>query len=234
MINLHTSCRAHIEECTRDLSEVVERTLQLESDLGQWLDILGQRVEAAQLRSAHQDLGLALYSAMAGLYRQSFSSLRSFLEVSIATIYLSASEFRRRQWVSGKIDISWSAITSPDDGIYSAAYVSEFCTHALSDRSEMLTLLKSSYRRCSEYIHGNVAASNLLPRSITYERDLVLEWLQLSRDAIVAVIHCCFVRYYAELDSNQVGVVEGSLEESLMHLVSVRNALGLPVEGTEL
>ncbi|MEV0089724.1 hypothetical protein [Saccharopolyspora sp. NPDC050642] len=233
IVKLHNSCLTHINEVTSSLKEEFEHTLHLESDLGQWLDVLKGRVESPQLNSAHRDFGLSLYAAASGLYRQAFSSSRSSLEVFIATTYLSASEFKRRQWVSGKLDISWSYITSAENGIYSQAFIGEFCPAAQSDRDEFVSLAKATYRRCSEYIHGNVATSQLLPTSIAYDKEIMREWISLSRTTLLVTLHCFMIRYFTELDFGQQRKVEATLEDNLAHLVSVRRILDLPVERSD-
>ncbi|HEY1212655.1 MAG TPA: hypothetical protein VGE93_03385 [Bryobacteraceae bacterium] len=230
MLKLHKSCRDHIEQATRLNEPEVNRVLHLEADLAIWLEALKSQPEVQQLQSAHRDFGFAFYAAMTGLYRQAFASLRSFLEVTVGATYLSAFEFKRRQWVSGKVDISWSAISSPDDGLYSVSFLREFCTEAISEREEMLNSLRQAYRRCSEYIHGNIPTSQLLPTEISYRDDITKEWLTVADSTLTAIIHCLMVRYYKDLPPTQRGAVEGSLEDHFSHLVSVRKLLGLPVE----
>ncbi|MEU3690290.1 hypothetical protein [Streptomyces narbonensis] len=230
MLKLHNSCMSHIEVAARSRESEINRVLHLEADLAVWLQALREKPEAQQFQSAHQDFGLAFYAAMSGLYRQAFSSLRSFIEVTVGATFLSSHEFKRRQWVSGEIDISWKSIVSPDDGLYSTPFLKEFCPEAVGDREEMLSKLKQAYRRCSEYIHGNVSTSRLLPTEITYRDEITAEWLAVASSSLLTVIHCLMVRYYKDLPSGQKGTVEGSLEDHYAHLVSVRTLLDLPME----
>jgi hypothetical protein len=167
---------------------------------------------------------------MSGLYRQAFAGLRSFLEVTAGATYLSALEFRRRQWVSGILDISWSAITSKDDGLYSPAFLKEFCPEATEEREVMLEGLKRAYRRCSEYVHGNVSTTQMLPTDISYREEVAKEWLAVATSALTATIHFLMVRYYKDLPETGRRAVEGSLEEHFSHLVSARKLLDLPLE----
>ncbi|MGP4008731.1 hypothetical protein [Streptomyces sp. 4N124] len=220
----------HIEQATRSNESEINRVLHLEADLAVWLETLKLQPESQQLQSAHRDFGFAFYAAMSGLYRQAFSSLRSFLEVTVGATYLSSHEFKRRQWVSGLLDISWSSITSKEDGLYSAPFLKEFCPEAMDEREEMLDSLKQAYRRCSEYIHGNVSTSQLLPTHISYREDIAKEWLSVAASSLTAAIHCLMVRYYKDLPQAEKGVVEGSLEDHFSHLISTRQLLGLPLE----
>ena len=230
LLDLHQSCRLHIEQATGKTKTEIDEVLSLEADISAWLSALEPHPEFQQLRSAHQDFGLAFYAALSGLYRQAFAGLRSFLEVTVGATYLSAMEFQRRQWVSGKSDISWSSISSPDTGIYSAEFVREFCAEAMGDRTEMLDSLRNSYRRCSEYIHGNVSTSQMLPARIEYSDAVLKEWLEVAARTLRTVLHAFMVRYYKDFNDEQRHGVEASLEDSISHLSSVKSLLGLHVE----
>ncbi|MEV8362399.1 hypothetical protein [Streptomyces niveus] len=232
MLKLHKSCMGHIEQATGSNEREINQVLHLEADLAAWLGVLESKPEAQQFQSAHRDFGLAFYSAMSGLYRQAFSTLRSFLEVTAGAAYLSSHEFKRRQWVSGKLDISWKAITSTESGLYSTPFLDEFCPEAIDEQDEMLDNLKQAYRRCSEYIHGNVSTSQMLPTEISYREDITKEWLSVADSALSATIHCLMVRYYKDLPQSLKGITESSLEDHFSHLVSVRKLLGLPLEET--
>ncbi|MFE6481433.1 hypothetical protein ACFVGN_00595 [Streptomyces sp. NPDC057757] len=230
MLKLHDSCTDHIGQAMRSNEPQINRVLHLEADFAAWIKALELQPEVQQFQSAHRDFGLSFYAAMSGLYRQAFSSLRSFLEVAIGATYLSSHEFKRRQWVSGKLDISWSSITSPEDGLYSSPFLEEFCPEVIGEQNERLTSLKRAYRRCSEYIHGNIPTSQLLPTDLSYKDDITEEWLSVAESSLTAALHCLMVRYYKDLPQSQKATVEGSLEDHFSHLVSVRRLLGLPLD----
>ena len=95
----------------------------------------------------------------------------------------------------------------------------------------MLDSLKSSYRRCSVYIHGDVTTSDLLPTQIIYSDEIVSEWLTIGQACMTSMLHIAMVRYYLDLTPEQRGKVESSLEdERFSSLISVRRLIGLPVE----
>ncbi len=230
MLRLHQTCMDHIKRATSEAEPEINKVLHLEADLTTWLRVLDNYPESQQLRSAHQDFGLAFYAIMSGLYRQAFSSLRSFLEVTAGATYLSALEFKRRQWISGNLDISWSSIVSPEEGLYSTSFLTEFCPEAISEQKQMIKSLKGAYRRCSEYIHGNVATSQMLPNDISHRADIVAEWLSIAKAVLCSIIHCFMVRYYIDFSEPQRRIVEASLEDHLSSFSSVRKLLGLPLE----
>lgn len=228
---VHEACLNHLRDARLFGSSLWAHFLPLEADIGLWLTALADRPEATQYKTAHRDLGLAFYSACSGLYRQAFSSLRAFLEVSMAAVRFSASELERRQWVSGRIDVSWSDVVSVETGLYSVAYLREFMPEALDEREEFLNDAKMAYRRCSEYLHGNVATSTLLPERIEYAEDILHEWSSIAVKAVRVIQHSLFVRYFNDFSSPTKSRVEPALEQHFAHLKSVRLALNLPVKG---
>lgn len=230
LLTVHDASRAHLDMFVREQGDGVQTILALEADLGVWLRVLESRPEVSQYRSAHRDLGLSLYAVSSGLYRQAFGGLRSFIEVSFGTLHLSSAELERRKWVSGRRDLSWSEITSPDDGIYALGYLREFMPAATEEASTLVADLKAAYRRCSEYLHGNVATTELLPTQVIYKREPIEDWKVAAERALVVLHHSFFVRYYADLSPSGREMVESTLEQHLGHHLSVRRTLGMPIE----
>lgn len=230
LLALHDASRAHLDEFLYQQGNGLEPILTLESDLATWLRVLDSRPEVTQYRTAHRDFGLALYAVASGLYRQAFGGLRSFIEVSFGALHLSSSELERRKWVSGRRDLSWHEITSSDEGLYAVSYLREFMPDASEEGPNLLADLKAAYRRCSEYLHGNVATSELLPSAISYATGPIDEWKVAAEGALVALHHSLFVRYYTDLSVADRQAVESLLEQHFGQLRSIRRALGLPVE----
>jgi hypothetical protein len=227
--HVHEAGQGHLDEFAKSVIGL-ESVLAKEADLAPWLHVLETRPEVEQYKTAHRDLGLSLYSVSTGLYRQAFASLRSFLEVFLGNLHLSAAELHRRQWVSGRRDLSWSEITDRDSGVFSRSYIQEFSEKAVSEGDAVRTKAVGAYRRCSEYLHGNVATTSLLPSTIAYVPDIVEEWVEIADVSLLAIHHCMFVRYYGELDQVQRHSVEPVLEQHLSTHRSIRMALGLPLE----
>lgn len=230
LTSLHNETGKHLQRFLDDEVAGLQNVLTLESDLATWLEVLRQSPEVAQYRSAHRDLGLSFYAVSSGLYRQAFGALRSFVEVAFGALHLSSFEFERRKWISGRRDLSWAEIVSTETGLYSAAYLAEFMPTAAGERDIFLGKVASAYRRCSEYLHGNVATSELLPSNIQYVPEVVLEWCDVAEKSLVSFHHSMFVRYYNDIDHGDRQRVEALLEQHLGELLSVRVALGLPVE----
>ena len=58
---------------------------------------------------------------------------------------------------------------------------------------------KLAYSRCSQYLHGNVATTALLPTEIILADDPIREWIKSAENALFALHHSLFVRYYDDL-----------------------------------
>lgn len=230
LVAVHDAARVHLDQFVSEQSEKLQGLLALEADLGVWLHVLDSRPEVSQYRSAHRDLGLALYSVASGLYRQAFAGLRSFIEVSFGALHLSSAELERRRWVSGRRDLSWSEITSTDGGIYAPGYLREFMPSSVDEAAPLIADVKAAYRRCSEYMHGNVATTDLLPAHLVYASKPVEEWKTAAKQSLVVLHHSLFVRYYQDLSQPQRQAIESTLEQHLSNHLSVREALGLPIE----
>jgi hypothetical protein len=230
LMALHATSGTNIGSFTADYAPQLRRIMSLESDLGLWFELLDPRPETQELISSRRDFGFALYAASCGMYRMAFASTRSFLEVSAFTIRMSASEYERRRWVHGRRDLTWAAVTSSDDGLYSASFLNEFCSEAREESEQVKGSMVSSYRRCSEYLHGAVAASSLLPERLLYDKDLSNEWVQVALASLIVVHHALFVRYFADLSETSRRRLDPCLETHLSHFKSIRQAVGLPVE----
>ncbi len=228
---LHAATRTHLDQFVESEGDEWKAVLAMESDVSIWIDALQSFPESAQYRSAHRDLGLAFFALSTGLYRQAFAGLRSFIEVAFGALHLSTSELERRRWVAGRRDLSWSAIKSLESGIYSQTYLREFMPEAAPEAEPLLNGLVLAYRRSSEYLHGNVPTTDLLPTTIRYAAKPIEDWRVASRDALMAFHHSFFVRYYTDMPPSQKSPLESVLEQHLVHLRSVRQALQLPIEG---
>ena len=68
---------------------------------------------------------LSQYKAMLlfwnmGLYKYSFIALRGYFELTLFGIQLSTSELNYRLWKQSEMDLYWSQIVDPDNGIFGA------------------------------------------------------------------------------------------------------------------
>jgi hypothetical protein len=132
------------------------------SELTLWCEVVGDKREAELLRVAAHEYEYSLLALAQGHYRHAFKSLRLVLELTLQAVYLSANELRLREWLSNRVDTSWSAIVDKNEGVFSPRFSKGFFPpfeiHA-AHYGGMAVLL---YRECSECVHGNAPHYSLL------------------------------------------------------------------------
>ncbi len=234
MTALHSRAAGVLEEAIQERSEMLGALLQLDRDLSEWERRLAHKPEGHQLAEARRHLGWALYTATTGLYSLAYSALRVTLELSFAAVYFSANELHRRRWVGDRADFSWGKAIDENEGVLARAFVIEFNEFAAEEAGPYASRAQESYRRCSQFMHGKLAATRTVPTELTYSSDVLNDWIQTGRRVGEAVLFLLYVRYGEELlKSDADGKLAATLEHSLGHLKCVRTDLGLPVEGAE-
>lgn len=197
---------------------------QGDADFGLWLRYL-EGPTISMMNAARRELALAEYSAASGLYRQSFASLRLFLELNFAAVYFSVNELERRRWVSDKFDFSWSNALNADSGLLSEIFVSEFAPELLAVAGTYSSSAQECYRYCSQFIHGKHRDSERLPTSLEYSSDVLSEWCDKAKQATEVVLFLVYVRY-----GEIVGDSEDELRTMLLtrfgHISQIRSSLG--------
>jgi hypothetical protein len=222
---LHTDVKSCLSLSAKDASLELGLLLQVESDIGTWQQRANQHPASALLDNARRELGFAIYSVSSGLYLQAYSNLRLFLELSFASVYFSVHELEWRRWLNNRMDFSWSAALSKDDGILSPSFVREFFPRAMDDAPRFGADAMRVYRNCSQFIHGKTVATDRLPRAISYRADVLRDWCANARDAASCVLYLLYCRYADEFLPNDDGRLAETLEHSFSHLPSVRQAL---------
>jgi hypothetical protein len=110
------------------------------------------------LEEAIWDMFSSIYFSASGLYRSSFMSLRSALELGLAYIYFCDNNYNYLLWKDNKFDLSWSNIKDESKGIVSKPYILFFCESLGEDKANKICdETNEIYRICSEYVHGKYA-----------------------------------------------------------------------------
>lgn len=185
------------------------------NDLQLWLSALKTRREADILKVAFQEYDFALLCLVQGFYRQAFTSLRLFIELTLAAIQLSANELDLRMWFAGKKDTNWNLITDHEKGIFSPSFVEAFCPELLEHSKPILGTTKQVYRECSEFVHGNHAANKELPPQCTFSKDVCSSWFQKSENIFFVVQYALTLRYIHEISADDWSKLEPVLNEEL-------------------
>lgn len=165
-----------------------------------------------------------------GLYRSAFVSLRLSLEIGLGAVLFSSNKLAFREWSSGAVDadLKWSAINSPESGVFSPRFARAFFPELISvviDYQERVRLL---YRRLSEFVHGNSDTWKVTGLALDYSSELEASYVKYL-DEVSEVLKfslCC--RYLCEFDETHMEEVEPILMPLFTHILPIRIKLGGP------
>lgn len=222
---VYAECESVLNKAIADEEVVKEQTAALNylNDLHQWTTILKERYECEVLEGAIREYQFSLFALMLGQYRQSFSALRLFFELSLATVHFSANEFHFREWKSDQRDIKWQVLVDADNGVLSQKFTNAFFPSLGDSTRHFRGLAERAYRECSEYVHGNATTHKTLPKGIDYSKDIFVTWHEKA-EVIRLVVTYSFVNRYLEfLGSADLQLIEPAILERLGHLQPIQS-----------
>ncbi|MDB9511429.1 hypothetical protein PN499_09575 [Kamptonema animale CS-326] len=238
-MNLHQYYEDIFESSSITMKESLKRDNELAKihsfveDLLTWYDVLKTRGEAVILKYAASELQLSALSLVSGLYRQSFTSLRLALELSLSAIFFSSNELEFREWEGGTRDIYWNQLVSTDDndaGIFSKRWASGFFPELTDYVKNYNTLARDTYRSLSEFVHGNAYTWELKEAKVVFEENLFNQWIDNFSNYSKIISFALCLRFMKHLDSSSINFLEAHLHEFVGHITEVRKFLGWPVE----
>jgi len=183
---------------------------------------ISERPEVAVFDAAVREYQFALYALVSGHYRHAFSGLRLFFELILASIQFSAHEIDYRMWATDSKDINWSALKSPDSGIFSANFIRAFNPDFCSFSKQYLAIAEIVYRECSEFVHGNASTHLVLPFDIAFQKEIFNMWHQKAATMRLVVIFCYSARYLNYISNETKDGLEHVIVESLGNLAPVQ------------
>ncbi len=140
------------------------------------------------------DLFVSLQLSLTGMYRHSFISTRSALELGVALIKFKDDNLSFLLWKENKEDISWSNFFDEDRGVFSSKYVDLFLKDSNFDLVRLRA--KNLYRECSEYVHGKYGYISLLgDPKISYNKELCKKTLEVCEESIKILNILLFARF---------------------------------------
>ena len=230
--DLHGAAASVQEHSVAQHGPGLGKLLQLDLDIKVWEVALASRPEVEQLSAARRELAMAIYAASSGLYVHAYAGLLLFLELSFASVYFSANELHRRKWVADRKDFSWNRALDEEEGILSPSFVSEFSTTAAADAPKYAADASTSYRHCSQFLHGKLAVTKGLPDQLGFDSAVLADWLKHSTLAATATLYLLYTRYGDELALNAESHLGTTLESNFSHLGHVRERLGMAADGS--
>lgn len=198
----------HLSSCIYEFSSFVPDAQEKEL-----LEIVG-----AQLESANFNLTL-------GLYRQAFSSLRLGLEMGLAAVYFSAHKIDLHEWLDGRLDIKWSKLIDKENGVLSKRFAKAFFSDLVDEVDPYLTKATETYRKLSEYVHGNNETWEESGIKLRYNNELFRRYCEYYQAVSEVVLFAAVCRYARLLDESARESLQ-FVPEQFSHISQIRGLFG--------
>lgn len=173
---------------------------------------------STQLESATFNLAL-------GLYRQAFGSLRLAFEMGLAAMYFSVNKMELHEWLDGRSDIKWANLVDVENGVlskrFAKAFFSECSDHIDNYREKAI----STYRKLSEYVHGNNETWEKSEPKLKYNEtlfELYFEYHKSVSEVILFVAVCRYTKLLSESTRESLQFIP----EEFNHITTIRELFG--------
>jgi hypothetical protein len=173
---------------------------------------------STQLESATLNLAL-------GLYRQAFASLRLALEMGLATMYFSVNKMELQEWLDGRYDIKWAKLVDEENGVLSKRFSNAFLSECTSYINEYRDKAIYTYRKLSEYVHGNSETWEKSGLKLSYNSDLLEFYFESYKSISEVILFVAVCRYTRLLDDNARESLQ-FIPEEFNHISEIRKLFG--------
>lgn len=200
----------HFASCIYEFSEHIPDPLEK----GMFVTV------STQLESATLNLTL-------GMYRQAFASLRLALELGLGATHFSIHKMELNEWLDGRADIKWTSLVDEENGVLSKRFSNAFFKELSSDITDYRKKAISTYRKLSEFVHGNNETWVKSGLKVSYNKDLFDAYfihLTAVSEVIIFVVTC---RYVKQLDAGAIESLQ-FIPEELSHIPVIREVFGGP------
>lgn len=192
------------------------------ADLGKLRDTVAERPEAVTFNVAVEEYQYGISALISGHYRHAFASLRLAFELLLASIYFSAHEVKLRQWLIGSRDITWSALTDDNKGVFSEPFVKAFYPPLIDARKQFSALALTVYRECSEFVHGNPNTHHALSGSLEFRPEILANFHDKLHSIKLCVLYCFLYRYAPVFRDETKSAMEPLMMEAFGHESAVQ------------
>lgn len=216
-----------LEDCCSGELENFSASYMFISDFEKWIIYLEKADEVILYRTAIDEYAKVLYLMICGLYRESYIALRFFLEHTLFGIYLSTNKLNYRLWTINKFDMKWSIITDEDSGIFSKKFFLAFSPELIEYNTELLEICKEIYRELSEYTHGNLPATKVLPKEWRFDQEVFSDINQKIESIRYLITFLFFVRYKFRLNAAAIAELENPIIDVIGQHPEVQAFFGL-------
>lgn len=198
----------HFASCIYEFSEYIPDPLEK----GMFITV------STQLESATLNLTL-------GMYRQAFASLRLALEMGLGATHFSVHKMELNEWLDGRADINWSRLIDKENGVLSKRFSNAFFKELSSEMGFYREKSISTYRKLSEFVHGNNETWVRSGLKVSYNQELFDAYFShftAVSEVLIFIITCRYIKLFddAALESLQF------IPEELSHIPVIREEFG--------
>ncbi|MEI8592740.1 hypothetical protein [Photobacterium sp. Hal280] len=197
----------------------------LASCIFEFSDCLLDPQERQMLVTVSTQLESATLNLTLGLYRQAFSSLRLALEMGLATMYFSVNKMELHEWLDGRTDIKWSKLVDEENGVLSNRFTKAFFSECAPYTSGYRDKAMSTYRKLSEYVHGNNETWGKSGLKVSYNSNLLNLYLESYKNTSEVILFVAICRYTRLLDDAARESLQ-FIPEEFSHISEVREIFG--------
>ena len=167
----------------------------------------------------------ATLNSTLGLYRQAFTSLRLAFEMGLATIYFSINKLNLYEWLDSRSDINWSNLINEEEGVLSKRFSNAFfpeCTDYIEEYRANAIL---TYRKLSEYVHGNSETWEHSGLKLKYNNDLFDSYIHYYQNVSQIILFIAICRYAKSFDKSVLESLQ-FIPEEFSHITTIRELIG--------
>lgn len=218
---------------------IFDSSLEHQADLGsvhhlasciyEFSDCLVDATEKNILVAVSTQLESATLSAVMGMYRQSFGSLRLGLEMGLGVIYFSVYRLELREWLEGRADLKWNVLIDENNGVLSSRFAKAFFEELSLDCNNYRIRAAGIYRKLSEYVHGNYDTWSENGMAISYDSTLLKQYFSMFSEVANVVLFALVCRYYKSLTLETLDSL-GFIAEEFMHIQAIQDQIRLANE----
>lgn len=225
----------YFSKLNSDSQEVFSKTILEKETLGtlhhlssciyEFSDCLLDPQEKQMLVTVSTQLESATLNLTLGLYRQAFASLRLALEMGLATMYFSVNKMELHEWLDGRSDIKWSKLVDEESGVLSKRFSNAFFSECTSYTNEYRDKAIFTYRKLSEYVHGNSETWGKSGLKLSYNSELLGFYFDSYKSITEVILFVAVCRYTKLLDENSRESLQ-FIPEEFNHISEIRELFG--------
>jgi len=207
MLEVSKSMTQNIEKCALDFPTNFTQAHFNLSIMDIWrakLDDSDSNNTIKVLNESIWDLFSSIYLAANGLYRTSFISLRSSLELGLSYLYFCDHNYDYLLWKKDKFDMKWALLTDETRGVVTPSYILFFYNGIDEKANTLVENIRNLYRECSQYVHGKYDFMHTVSEdSIRFIPEKFSQWNSLYTRTVQVLATMLEIRYGLELFSDE-------------------------------